>query len=149
MSFQARLSDDRDTSVHGQFIERATWMPAFPEQLRRRRKDLRDEGGFSLIELLIVIVIQGIPAAIVVFVVQSMTSRSSKASCGSDIKTDRSLGRLQGPKLPASGLLADTAGSGTGSVHQCTGRSCMSLRRWHRWANVADEHVSMTSPVHP
>ena len=49
-----------------------------------RKKARRD---FTLIELLIVIVILGILAAIVVFAVQNLTSSSSQASCGSDYKT--------------------------------------------------------------
>ena len=46
-----------------------------------RRRGTR---AFTLIELLIVIVILGILAAIVVFAVQNLTSSSSQASCGSD-----------------------------------------------------------------
>ena len=62
-------------------------MRASREQLRKRRAENGDEGGFTLIELLIVVVILGILAAIVVFAVQSLTSRVPQASCGSDYKT--------------------------------------------------------------
>ncbi len=65
-------------------------MQASLERLRRRREEVgegEEEGGFTLIELLIVIVILGILAAIVVFAVQNLTTSSSQASCGSDVKT--------------------------------------------------------------
>ncbi len=47
----------------------------------------RDEGGFSLLELLIVIVILGILAATVVYAVSSMGTASAIAACKADYKT--------------------------------------------------------------
>ena len=49
----------------------------------RRHADL----GFSLIELLIVIVILGVLGAIVVFAVQDMSRSSASAGCESDFKS--------------------------------------------------------------
>ena len=44
-----------------------------------------NESGFTLVELLIVIVILGVLAGIVVFSVQGITSRGKAAACKSDI----------------------------------------------------------------
>jgi len=43
------------------------------------------ESGFTLVELLIVIVILGVLAGIVVFSVQGITGRGAKAACLSDV----------------------------------------------------------------
>jgi len=48
---------------------------------------LRLRSGFTLVELLVVIVILAILAAIVVFAVQNMTTQSAVASCQSDFNT--------------------------------------------------------------
>jgi general secretion pathway protein G len=48
---------------------------------------MRRRPGFTLVELLVVIVILGILAAIVVFAVQNLTQQSSNAACQSDFKT--------------------------------------------------------------
>jgi general secretion pathway protein G len=45
------------------------------------------EGGFTLIELMIVIVILGILAAIVVFAVGGITDRGEDSACKANIKT--------------------------------------------------------------
>jgi prepilin-type N-terminal cleavage/methylation domain-containing protein len=47
----------------------------------------RNEDGFTLVELLIVIVILGILAAIVVFAVGNITDRGTNAACKSDYKS--------------------------------------------------------------
>lgn len=54
------------------------------ERLRNIRED--GEGGFTLVELLIVIVILGVLAAIVVFSVSGVTDKGAKSSCSSNVK---------------------------------------------------------------
>jgi general secretion pathway protein G len=51
------------------------------------RKHRAGEGGFTRIELLIVIVILGILAAIVVFAVGGVTKQGNNAACNSDYKS--------------------------------------------------------------
>jgi prepilin-type N-terminal cleavage/methylation domain-containing protein len=62
-------------------------MPAPCEKHGRRAKMRSQEAGFTLVELLIVIVILAVLAAIVVFAVQSLTGESTVASCQSNFKT--------------------------------------------------------------
>jgi prepilin-type N-terminal cleavage/methylation domain-containing protein len=45
------------------------------------------EGGFTLVELLVVIVILGVLAGIVVFAVGGISGNSTKAACNSDVAT--------------------------------------------------------------
>jgi general secretion pathway protein G len=47
----------------------------------------RQEAGFTLIELMIVIVILGVLAGIVIFAVGGITDKGNVAACKSDIKT--------------------------------------------------------------
>jgi len=56
--------------------------------VRQRLEALRkQEGGFTLTELLIVIVILGVLAGIVVFSVSFVTDRGRKTACKTDMKT--------------------------------------------------------------
>jgi prepilin-type N-terminal cleavage/methylation domain-containing protein len=53
----------------------------------RRRKGVEVEPGFTMIELLIVIVVLGILAATVVFALEGVAGQSAQAACQSDAKT--------------------------------------------------------------
>ena len=55
--------------------------------LQRLRDARRKDEGFTLVELLIVIVILGVLAGIVVFAVNGITDRGERAACKADIKT--------------------------------------------------------------
>ena len=55
--------------------------------MQRMIKRAREEGGFTLIELMIVIVILGILAAIVVFAVGGITDRGESSACKANVKT--------------------------------------------------------------
>jgi prepilin-type N-terminal cleavage/methylation domain-containing protein len=49
------------------------------------RKHQQGEAGFTLVELLVVIVILGVLAGIVVFAVGGISNKSVKAACNSDV----------------------------------------------------------------
>ena len=53
----------------------------------KRMQQMRDEDGFTLVELLIVIVILGILAAVVVFAVRGITDRGQVSACKTDKNT--------------------------------------------------------------
>jgi prepilin-type N-terminal cleavage/methylation domain-containing protein len=57
------------------------------KMLRRVRKVKEDQSGFTLVELLIVIVILGILAAIVVFAVSAFNKNGQAAACKADFKS--------------------------------------------------------------
>lgn len=52
-----------------------------------RHTGSRSDHGFTLIEMLMVIVILGLLAAVVVYAVQNMTHQSATSACRSDFKT--------------------------------------------------------------
>ena len=58
----------------------ARWLPA-------GRRGERGDAGFTMIELLVVVVVLGLLAGIVVFALGNMTTESWTASCNSDSKT--------------------------------------------------------------
>jgi prepilin-type N-terminal cleavage/methylation domain-containing protein len=54
------------------------------ESIRKRHDG---EGGFTLVELLVVIVVLGVLSAIVVFSVAGVNNKSKSAACNSDVKS--------------------------------------------------------------
>lgn len=55
--------------------------------LQRLRAARKNQNGFTLTELLIVIVILGVLAGIVVFAVAGITERGTTAACQADVRT--------------------------------------------------------------
>jgi prepilin-type N-terminal cleavage/methylation domain-containing protein len=54
---------------------------------RAIRKRDAGEGGFTLVELLVVIVVLGVLAAVVVFSVGGISNKSKSAACSSDVNS--------------------------------------------------------------
>ena len=57
--------------------------------LERRREGRRDQRGFTLVELLVVVLILGVLAAVVVFSVGGITNRGRNASCVTEVREVR------------------------------------------------------------
>ncbi|MER7555487.1 prepilin-type N-terminal cleavage/methylation domain-containing protein [Nocardioides sp. NPDC126508] len=55
--------------------------------LTRVRQARRDDSGFTLIELVIVILILGVLAAVVVFSVSGISDRGNEAACKTEVRT--------------------------------------------------------------
>lgn len=100
------------------------------------------EGGFSLIELLVVIVILGVLAGVVVFAVGGIQDKGEKSACKADYKTiqvaeeayyAQNKAYATVDQLVTSKLLADaskhytvTPGSGSYTIAVATGSTCTS-----------------------
>ena len=106
------------------------------KQLRSKQDQNIIERGFTLVELLIVIVILGILAGIVVFAVGNLTSNAQKNSCATEkstiITADEAYKAQTGSYtdttgLIASGLLKTTPSSyyitATGQVNPISGNT--------------------------
>ena len=81
-----------------------------PEQIRSREDQNIIERGFTLVELLIVIVILGILAGIVVFAVGNLTSSAKGNACGAEKSTlvtaDEAYKAQTGSYTDTAGLVA-------------------------------------------
>ena len=74
--------------------------------------DAGDDAGFTLIEMLIVIVVLGILATVVVVSVQGITNRGEEATCDADIHTlsnaaEAYFAKHGGNSIPPAGADAD------------------------------------------
>ncbi len=77
---------------------------------QRIKQAKQEESGFSLIELLVVIIILGILAGVVVFAVGGITDRGQESACRADLKTLRVAQEAHFAKTtPASYAASDEA----------------------------------------
>src|ERR1700683_1482834 len=74
-------------------------------QRLKQRRDAGEINGFTLIEILIVIVVLGILAAVVIFALGGVTGQSAQAACeadGATLSTAISAYNNQNPGVPAT-----------------------------------------------
>lgn len=87
------------------------------KSVREGRTRVAGEDGFTLVELLIVVLMLGVLAAIVAFALGTFTSQSAVAACNTDAKSvqDAALSYQatnQGNAPASIGLLSNTPGAG-------------------------------------
>jgi prepilin-type N-terminal cleavage/methylation domain-containing protein len=70
-------------------------------------EDTQHDKGFSLVELLIVIVILGILATVTVFAVTGITNKGKTSACQSDVKTIQTAEEAYNANNPNGGVYAD------------------------------------------
>ena len=87
-------------------------------RLKTSRRSRREERGFTLIEILIVIVILGILAGIVVFAVQDLGTSAAQTGCRADFKIVETAAEVYKSEEkvypPTIAALATTAADGQG-----------------------------------
>ena len=81
-----------------------------------RRGGTRDHRGFTLVELLVVVLILGVLAAVVVFSVGGITSRGRNASCVTEVREVRTAIEAFKAQSPTNANPANLAGTGDGQA---------------------------------
>jgi prepilin-type N-terminal cleavage/methylation domain-containing protein len=101
------------------------YVKAILERLRSRREDRGTQGGFTIIEILVVIVILAISAAMVMIAVQDHTSNANQATCVTDLATVDSATQTYmaqvGAAPPSVGALTSAVNIGNASQPRLVG----------------------------
>jgi len=103
----------------------------------------QDDRGFTLIELMIVVVILGILAAIVVVGVSQVTQQSQSAACGIEDRTLRTAVELHKGEIGVTAALADLDLNGIDAL--VTAELVSDVIANHSWDAVNDEVVGIAA----